>query len=64
VVGEFGGGCVVDADSKFSQKILDIAVAVAVVESKIELDCVAYDIWWEAVVFVSIHLRILPISAT
>jgi hypothetical protein len=60
VVGELGGGCVVDADSKFSQKILDISMAE--IESAVEPDSVGNNIWRKSVPLIGIHGAILAIS--
>jgi len=43
-------------DASLGQQILDITMAQ--IESVVEPDCIADDIWWESVPFVSIHLPI------
>jgi len=51
-----------DDNSSFSQQIFDITVAE--VESVVEPDGVANDIWRESVPLISIHTPILSISGT
>ena len=50
-------GFVADCDASFSQKIFDISVAQ--VEAIVQPDCIADDIGWESVTFISIHPEII-----
>ena len=50
-----------DNDTSLSQKIFEILVTE--IESVVEPESVADDVWWEPVPFVGIHLAILSISA-
>jgi hypothetical protein len=62
VAGEFGGGCVAESVSAFSQEILDIAVAQ--IEAIVEPDCIGNDIWRKSMALVCIHGPILAIWAS
>ena len=59
-MGEFGGGCLADGDTAFSEYILDIFVTE--IESIVQPGCVTYDIWRESVTLIGIHGAILAIS--
>jgi hypothetical protein len=48
-----------DCDTSFSEKVFDISVTQ--IEAVIEPDSVGYDIGWESVAFIGIHLPILSI---
>ena len=50
-----------DNDTSLSQKIFEILVTE--IESVVEPESVADDVWWEPVPFVGIHLAVLSISA-
>jgi hypothetical protein len=62
VVGEFGGGRVVNSVSALSQEIFDISVTE--IEAVVQPDIIAHDVWQGSVTLVGIHPPILPISVT
>ena len=62
MAGSGEGGYVADSDTSFSEQIFDISVAE--IESIVQPNYVADDVWWESVAFVCIHPPILPISAS
>ena len=50
------------SDNSFSEQVFDVSMAE--IETVVEPDGVADDIWWESVAFINSHRPSLPISSS